>query len=241
MRLHRYLLAVFACLILSGNLAAFQATSVDLATQSRNPDFSGAPFTKPFKTGTVLPTTCSVGEMFFKIDAPAGANLFGCAAADTWTMQGGGGQTGTVTLRGLDLADFSTQMSGNQVRVAAGRVSFNGIPCPNFNTDATLTINSGSGGPGVAELYVSDACALVLEYPNTLTLNLGLNGVSAQAVATPGVPATAFWVAELTINNGTFTARSDKRAAFEHAAVMAGTGVTIDCSQQVCLVRSTRL
>jgi hypothetical protein len=231
MRLYRGLLAVFACLTLSGNLAAFQATLVDLARQSQNADFSGFPFTKPFKAGTVLPATCSVGEMFFKIDAPAGQNVFGCAATNAWTLQG----TGAVTLRGLDLLDFSTQMTSNQVRAAAGRVSFNGIPCPNFNTDATVTINSGSGGPGVAQLYVSDSCALVLEYPNTLTLNLGLSGVSAQAVATPGVPATAFWVAELTINNGTFTARSDKRAAFDHAAIMAGTGVTIDCSQRVCL------
>ena len=35
-------------------------------------------------------------------------------------------------------------------------------------------------------------CALVMEYPNTLTLTLGLTGMSAQAVATPGVPATGF-------------------------------------------------
>ena len=231
MRLHRDLLALFACLILSGNLAAFQATSVDLATQSRNPDFSGARFTKPFKVGSVLPTTCSTGEAFFKTDAPAGQNLFGCTVTDTWTLQGGAG----VSVRGLDLLDFSTQMSGNQVTVAPGRVSFNGMPCMNFNTEATVMINSGSGGPGVAQLYVSDTCALVMEYPNTLTLTLGLTGMSAQAVATPGVPATGFWVAELTINNGSFTARSDKRAAFEHAAFMAGTGVTIDCSQRVCL------
>ena len=50
--------------------------------------------TKPMKTGTVLPATCTTGDMFFKSDAPAGSNLYGCASANTWSQQAGGGAGG---------------------------------------------------------------------------------------------------------------------------------------------------
>src|SRR5438132_12299383 len=64
-------------------------TQVDLRTQSKSVDFSAATATKPFKSGTVLPATCAVGEMFYKSDAPSGSNLYGCTALNSWTLQGG--------------------------------------------------------------------------------------------------------------------------------------------------------
>lgn len=64
-------------------------TQVDLRTQARDVDFGAASSTRPVKTGTALPGTCAVGELFFKTDAAAGANLFGCAAANVWSAQGG--------------------------------------------------------------------------------------------------------------------------------------------------------
>ncbi len=65
-------------------------TMVDLRTQSKSVDFSGANTTKPFKSGTILPANCSVGEMFFKTDAPSGVNLYGCTALNSWAIQSGG-------------------------------------------------------------------------------------------------------------------------------------------------------
>src|SRR5579883_2834469 len=53
-------------------------------------DASGALSTKPVKTGTALPATCSVGEEFFKTDAPAGQNQYGCTSTNTWTPLGAG-------------------------------------------------------------------------------------------------------------------------------------------------------
>ena len=73
-------------------LAAWTAaaqTQIDLRSQAKRVDFTEAGYTKPLKTGTALPAHCSIGEMFFKSDAPAGANVYGCAATDTWTAQGG--------------------------------------------------------------------------------------------------------------------------------------------------------
>ena len=77
-------------LLLAAGLANAQ-TQVDLRSQSKNIDLSGAAATRPVKTGTFLPSNCSVGELFFRIDASPGGNLYGCTAANTWSQLGGGG------------------------------------------------------------------------------------------------------------------------------------------------------
>jgi len=68
----------------------FGQTAIDLRTQSKSVDFSAASSTRPLKTGTSLPASCSAGEMFFKTNAPAGSNLYGCVATNTWSLQAGG-------------------------------------------------------------------------------------------------------------------------------------------------------
>src|SRR3984885_15544109 len=64
-------------------------TLVDLRTQSKSVDFSGASTTKPMKTGTVLPAACGLGEAFFQTNAPAGSNLYLCTSQNSWTLQSG--------------------------------------------------------------------------------------------------------------------------------------------------------
>lgn len=61
-------------------------------------DFSGASATSPSKSGVSasIPGTCSVGQTYFKTDAAAGQNLFGCTSVNTWTLLGAG--TGGQTL-----------------------------------------------------------------------------------------------------------------------------------------------
>lgn len=76
-------------------------TRLDLGTQGKNVDFTAAARTKPIKTGTVLPASCTVGEMFFKTDAAPGSNVYGCSATNIWTLQSGGGSgggSGSVTI-----------------------------------------------------------------------------------------------------------------------------------------------
>jgi len=76
-------------MVLAG-LTATAQTRVDLRTQARDVDFSGASSTKPMKTGADLPSQCTAGEMFFKTGgSPAGANLYGCTTANQWSLQGG--------------------------------------------------------------------------------------------------------------------------------------------------------
>jgi hypothetical protein len=64
------------------------ATSIDLATQSRNPDFSKFPFTRPLTQGSNLPAACQVGQLFFNTAAPAGGNVLSCTLPGIWTAVG---------------------------------------------------------------------------------------------------------------------------------------------------------
>ncbi len=84
------------CLLsaLAASTAAAQ-TAIDLRTQAKSVDFSAASMTKPMKTGTALPATCTTGDMYFKSDAPAGGNLYGCVSANTWSQQAGGAGGGS--------------------------------------------------------------------------------------------------------------------------------------------------
>src|ERR1700733_7094653 len=84
----RYWRAILVAAWLIG-VADGQLTQVDLRTQSKSVDFSGAATTKPFKAGTALPATCSVGEAFFQTSAVVGMNLYGCTAANSWTLLSG--------------------------------------------------------------------------------------------------------------------------------------------------------
>ena len=65
-------------LLALGGLTLTAQTQIDLRTQAKPIDFTAADSTRPIKTGTALPATCVPGDMFFKTDAPAGANLYGC-------------------------------------------------------------------------------------------------------------------------------------------------------------------
>ena len=66
-------------------------TQVDLKSQARRVDFTSANWTRPIKTGTALPAACTLGDMYFKTDAPAGQNLYACTGPNTWSAQAGGG------------------------------------------------------------------------------------------------------------------------------------------------------
>lgn len=73
---------------LASSPAANEITATNGDGASGNPtlalsltfDISGKTSTKPVKTGTAMPGTCSVGELFYKSDASAGQNLFGCTS-----------------------------------------------------------------------------------------------------------------------------------------------------------------
>ena len=59
-----YRQAVLASVFLAG--AASGQTLVDLKTQTKSVDFTGATSTKPFQAGAVLPVRVRLGKRFFR-------------------------------------------------------------------------------------------------------------------------------------------------------------------------------
>jgi hypothetical protein len=110
-------------------------TLVDLRTQSKSVDFTGANSTKPFKSGTVLPATCGIGETFFKTNAPAGSNLYLCTSTNSWTLQ-----SGITTLSG----DVSGSPSANTVDQIQGHVVSSAAPANGQSLVWSSTTNSWS-------------------------------------------------------------------------------------------------
>ena len=93
-------------------------TLVDLKTQTKSVDFAAATATKPFKTGTILPATCGIGEAFFKTDAPAGVNLYACTSLNAWSLQSGP-TTLSGDVSGSTNANVVNQIQGRSVSAAA--------------------------------------------------------------------------------------------------------------------------
>ena len=121
-------------------------TQLDLRTQTRNVDFSGVP-TKTFRTGSVLPATCSVGETFFRLGAPAGKSFYGCTAQNVWTLQGP-----------PDLPDTAGQ-SGKVLSTDGSTAAWTGIAGDVFGTLGSLLVQ-GLQGRAVSNTAPADGQAL---------------------------------------------------------------------------------
>jgi hypothetical protein len=116
-------------------------TQVDLKTQAKGIDFSGAALTKPFRTGSALPGTCTVGEAFYNTSAAAGGNVFTCTSTNTWTVVGTT-SSHTHTLAGDVTGDIATTTVGKlQGRLVA-------TTAPNDGQALVWSAGSGSWLPG---------------------------------------------------------------------------------------------
>jgi hypothetical protein len=133
-------------------------TQVDLRTQSKSVDFQTAPFTKPLKSGTSLPSTCTTAELFYLSTAAAGANIYACISTNTWALETGGGSasitvqnTGTVV--GTEpMLNYST---GPGVVLAASDTS--GAIALQFSVDTSLVQTRGSAQSGAPLLCGSSS------------------------------------------------------------------------------------
>jgi len=97
-------------------------TLIDLRTQSKSVDFSAAGSTKPMQTGSTLPSTCTVGQLFFLTSAAAGGNIYACNPANKWTVQGN-----TLTV-GAGTANQVLSSNGSNVQWQALGGDINGAP-----------------------------------------------------------------------------------------------------------------
>jgi len=147
-------------------------TQVDLRTQSKNVDFSSAAETRPVKTGTILPATCAIGDVYFKSDVTAGLNLYGCTANNTWMQQ-----IGTVALEnnGVNVGNRSIEnfVPGlgiiNTMADTGAQINVQ----PSVDTGIIQTVSNAQAG---TPLYCASASASATSY--TCALNPSLTSYS---------------------------------------------------------------
>ena len=157
-----------------------QITQLDLRTQSRDVDFSGASTTKPFKAGTVLPATCAVGEAFFQTNATAGMNLYGCTAVNSWTLLSGSAfNPALIPTHDTVHADENYQASSNgttamtTVSPDKALTTYTAGQCFDFVTDTSNPVSINVDGLGAKVLTLGDgatvppAGAVLAQYPFT--------------------------------------------------------------------------
>ncbi len=166
MRQAKCFFLVFGFLI--GSKDCISQTKINLKDQSNTVDFENALYTKPLRIGAALPVNCRVGELFYLSTATQGNNIYGCATADIWSLQGGvaagpagawltsnGVQTQWVGLNG-DLGGTPSALQVNGIRnrplsataPSSGQVlSWDGLvwkPLTLNGAAGTITLKSGT-------------------------------------------------------------------------------------------------
>ena len=150
---------VFLAVCWGGFRAAGQ-TRVDLRTQSKSVDFSGAAETIPFKTGTVLPAVCNTGDLFFNTAASAGSNVYACTAPNIWTPEAGGGTGGTGSVLAGTLSTIQTtpcNPASAPISVATDQeAGLNVYACTAANTWTLQQYQAGAGLAATGNLLAAD-------------------------------------------------------------------------------------
>jgi len=198
---------------------------IDLRTQSKNVDFSTAPSTRPFKSGTILPASCAVGQIFYKNDAAPGANIYGCVATNTWAVQGGGsGSPGSGQLDEFAVARQSatTLVIGPSCSAVTPCTARVGSTSYSYSAPATATV-TGSGN-GMLFIYISASGAITVGH------NVGVSCV-ASCTAQAGItafPMDAIPMATWTVTGGSLNQSGgvDLRAFLTTQNVIATGGLT---------------
>lgn len=184
---------------------AWGQTQVDLQSQSKNVDFSTASATRPIKTGTVLPSTCATGALFYSTSAVAGSNLFGCTATNIWTLESGGGGGGGVSAL-EQVSDFQvTKTAANQWTInarASSSTPVNGAIGPTsfqFTGAATAT-TSGTSNTGSVFWCFHAANGTIHVKHNTSTSIAGAGGIVVETGQTSCGSDLTLWITTMTSN-----------------------------------------
>lgn len=258
----RYAFAVMlTCLV---PLFSQAQTKIDLSRQTYNADFTTFPSTKPVRTGTSLPSSCSPGEMYFKTDAAPGQNLYGCSTG-SWMVLGAAVRTGTSLPGSCATGDiyFKTDSAPGQNLYAcvAGAWSVVGsasdvdflrvIDLKPSITATTLTIAAGrcwgaqkptaiitiTGGSGNGSFtaYCTDSQTIVVEHSVSAGLTVSCNNCVPLQLQTPAIPEGMYAIASGAIAGGQWSAVTDLRDFSMRIRHLNGTGMNVQCSGGTCV------
>lgn len=159
------LLAVIAN-SLASSFAQNSTTTINLATQGRNVDFSAFPVTRPVSVGTSLPAMCQVGQLFFNSSATAGANLYGCTAPNVWTVLGSGGSSAQPQ---VSFSTSSVTFGNQNIGTTSGVQT---ITLTNLGT-ALLTIASvETSGANASDFASANNCGSIVASGATCTITV---------------------------------------------------------------------
>lgn len=216
--------AIFVFLVCS---SGYSQTRLDLRTQTKNVDFSGALTTKPVKVGTAIPAVCSAGELYFKSDAPAGSNLFGCTSTDTWTVLSAGTTSsgspagpfycdaaGVNTYSCSGISALTSYAAGQLIlfkpssaNTGAATLNINLLGAKPIRRNSTDAVPAGDLTAGQVVSLVYDGTAFQLQSPSSVSRLLTAKGDvvgfdGSAAVRVPGCPDGQVQIGDATQSTG---------------------------------------
>jgi len=222
MRRYTVHLLILCC---AGGLAQ---TQLNLARESKNSNFSQFPETRTLKTGTVLPSTCNQGDVFFNTAAPQGQNVYGCATLNTWSLEGGAGAGLTS-----QLLDFALSNTSSTVLTIGANCSAS-TPC-NYTDNNVLALSltapcsvtlGGTNSSGTVYVYISQSGALTIGQNSAATLTP--SGTCTVATGITSFPDGSMPIGIPTFTNNVWssvTAAVDRRGFLNGNVMTPGTGI----------------
>jgi hypothetical protein len=201
----------------SGTTLAAGQTKVDLGAQSKDVDFSRAISARPFPMGTMLPATCSIGQMYFLTGVALAVNE--CLAANIWTpIQGLSG----LGILNVQWTSGTVLTIGPQCSVSTPCLFRIGSTVYSVTAPATVTL---TGGSGLAYIYIDNNGNLLAGVSSSTVTCAGCQvagGITQYPIAT--IPLET-WNA----TNGVWdpTGSNDIALLTTQPALNAGSNITI--------------
>lgn len=189
---HAIFVSAFVACVVSGQ------TRVDLRTQSKSVDFTAANMTKPFKSGTALPGACTLGEAFFKTDAPAGTNLYACTSLNSWTLETGTTPAGASFAVAGPVATIAFPSEGSNFRC--------GNRTTTLSNPATITLGAASAPAGSQAWVYFDCGSSALRLDTNASMNqanITVAGITKGLTSAGGFPTDVIPIARLSAGNNT--------------------------------------
>lgn len=148
-------------------------------------------------SGASLPGTCSTGTVYFLTSAPAGQNLYGCTATNTYSLLGDG------TAASANVCSSLVTSVSNVITIPTTcKFKIQGIVAPFSCLPSTSITTTGGSNTGTVDLVVDIAGGGTCYINHTLaSVSCGAGATCVPATGAP-TSSTALWIAHFTVTAG---------------------------------------